>query len=129
MSITDKKQALSQGKPLGSSSKLPPPKKEKDTDAYYGDNRATHEENRKWLRDHANDVLKITRGRVKFDKIEEYEKTLSNPAKWGTSIEKSRNEPGRMKTAMTKEEDKAKPFDKFDKREDMEIARRMWGKK
>ncbi len=130
MSIVDKKQALSQGKPLGSSSKLPPPKKEKDTTAYYGDNRATHEENRKWLRDHKNLVYEITRRRVggSEKEISEYEKILSNPAKWGTSIEKSAREPERMQTAMKKGIGKPQPdAARIDKKEDMEIAKKMWG--
>ena len=127
MSITDKKQALGQGKPLGSSSKLPPPKKEKDTTAFGGDSVATPEERRSWLRRHAGDVFNITQHRVTQSKLNEYEKKLA-ASKWGTHIEKYKNEPMRMEIEMKKALGRAKTdAERADIKEDMEIAKRMYG--
>ena len=131
MSIIDKKQALGQGKPLGSSSKLPPPKKEKDTTAYYGDSISTPAEIDSWVIHNKNYIFRTTLGRVTESKLHEYGKTLANPSKFGSLIEKdekNRMEPGRMQTAMKKGIGKPQSdAARIDKKEDMEIAKKMWG--
>jgi hypothetical protein len=127
MSLANKKQALSKGKPLGRFSKTSPPKKEKDTTAFYGDARATRQERMSWLRKNKNLVYRLTKGRVTESKLSEYEKKLSGFSRWGPDIEKYKREPERMEIAMKKAIDKAKASKKFDEREDMEVAKRMFG--
>lgn len=127
MSLVNKKQALTQGKALNSSSKMSPPKKEKDTTAFRGDSVATPEERRGWLRRHANEVFRITHGRVTASKLKEYEKKLT-PSKWGLYIEKHKHEPRKMEIEMRKALDKAKTAaEKADIKEDMEVAKKMFG--
>lgn len=133
MSITDKKQALGQGKSLGGSfKKTPLPEKEKDTTAFAGDSVATPEKRRTWLRRHANEVFRITRGRVTASKLKEYDEKKLAPSKWGPYIEKYKNEPRRMEIEMKRALDKAKtPAERTDIKEDIEVAKKMygWGKK
>ena len=103
----------------------------KDTSAFGGDSNATPQERMTWLRRHANEVFSITRGRVTQSKLGEYEKKLA-ASKWGPYIEKNKREPERIRIQMKKELDKAKTdAERADIKEDMEVARRMygWGKK
>lgn len=127
MSLVNKKQVLSQGKALGGSSKIPPPREKKDTTAFSGDSVATPEERRAWLRRHANEVFRITHGRVTASKLKEYEKRLT-PSKWGPYIEKYKHEPRQIEIEMRKALDRAKTAaEKADIKEDIEVAKRMFG--
>lgn len=131
MSLIDKKQGLGQRKPLGSSPKIPSSKEKKDTTAFYGDSVATPEERRTWLRRHANEVFRITRGRVTSSKIKEYEKKLA-ASKWGPFIEKYKREPKLIEIEMKKALHRAKnDAERVDIKEDIEVAKRMfgWGKR
>jgi hypothetical protein len=109
--------------------KTSPVKEEKkDTSVFQGRQYATAEQRRGWLRRHAPEVWKITKGRVTSAKIPEYDKKLSNPKKWGPLIEKYKHEPEKIKKEMQKAWWKAKTNkEKWEIKQDRIVVDKMYG--
>jgi hypothetical protein len=110
--------------------KTSPVKEEKkDTSVFQGRRQyATAEQRRGWLRRHAPEVWKITKGRVTSAKIPEYDKKLSNPKKWGPFIEKYKHEPEKIRKEMKKAWWKAKTYkEKWEIKQDMTVEDKMYG--
>lgn len=107
----------------------PVKEEKKDTGVFGGKKQhATEAERRGWLRQHASEVWKITKGRVTSAKIPEYEKKLNNPKKWGPLIESYKHEPEKIKKDMQKAWWKAKTYkEKWEIKQDMIVVDKMYG--
>ena len=111
--------------------KISPVKKEpkKDDSIWQGGRQyADAPRGRGWLRRHAPEVWKITKGRVTSAKIPEYYKKLSNPQKFGPLIESYKHEPEKIRKEMQKAWWKAKTYkEKWEIKQDMIVVDKMYG--